>query len=290
MAATTEIKKIALVFSGGLSRGAAHIAFANELVKKIGLDRFCVITGASIGAINAYATSVGHTQDLVDIYGNIDCDNTKQFIKKVKNDFFGETFNSLEDEIKVPTYVTVTKLVGFDCGYYCLDHMPRKDLKACINSSMAFPIVNGPGKFAGRLVLDGGATDNIPVWPVTYFDPDMVIILHCYSRYYPPEFLFEHLRKDCIVVDVDVSLNFERRMTPFSFSKLDFDCMLKQGAIDGKEFAEKIFEDFNTENVRQRTYRYINEKMEVRRKKNWNGYLELVEMLNALYHIKEGRF
>ena len=62
------------------------------------------------------------------------------------------------------------------------------------------------------------------------------------------------------------------------------------GKKDGEEFANKVFSDFYTDNVRQRCYHYINEKMEERRKKSFNGYMELVEMLNALYYIKEGRF
>lgn len=290
MAAGREIKKIAIVFSGGLSRGAAHIAFANEVVKKIGLERICVVSGASVGAINAYSLSVGHAQELIDIYRSLDCDSVGHFIKKIRNDLYNDAFNRLEDELKVPTYVTVTKLMGFDCGYYCLNHMPRKDLKSCINASMSFPIVNGPHRFAGHISLDGGATDNIPVWPTKYFDPDMVIILHCYSKYLPPEFLYESLRKDCIVVDIDVSLNFERKITPFSFSKTDFEMMLDNGAKDGKEFADRVFSDFYVENVRQRTFQFINDSMKIRKNKSWNGYLELVEMLNALYQIKEGRF
>lgn len=288
--ADQEIKKIALIMSGGFGRGVASMAFANEIIKRVGRDRICMVVGSSIGAINAYAVGVGHEEQLLDIYKNLDCDNTRHFIKKIRSDLFNETFNSLEDEITIPTYVTCTKLISLDCGYFCLNHMPRKDLKACINSSMAFPIINGPYRFARHIMIDGGATDNIPVWPATYFDPDMVIILHCYSKYYPPEYLFEHLRKDCIVIDADISLHFDENFSPFGFSKTDFSMMLNAGTKDGKDFVERIFTDLFTENVRQRCYRYISDKMDERRKKYWNGYMDLVEMLNALYHIKEGRF
>ena len=288
MVAAQEIKKVAIVLSGGLSRGAAHLAIANEIVKKIGYERVCVLTGASIGAINAYAIAVGNEEHLIDIYRHLDCDNVKQFIKKVRSGFYNDAFNVLEDDIKIPTYVTCTKMFGFDCSYFCLNHMPRKDLKSTINASMGFPIVNGPIRFANHMWIDGGATDNVPVYPATYFDPDMVIILHCYSQYYPPAYLFERLRKDCIVIDVDVSLNLPDYISTFSFSKTDFEIMLSQGKKDGEEFAERIFSDFFTENVRQRCFQYINEKMEIRRNKTWNGHIELVEMLNALYQIKEG--
>ena len=288
--AETEIKKIALVLSGGVSRGAAHIALVNEIIKKVGRDRICVVTGSSIGAINAYAVGVGHEENLINVYRSIDCDTTRHFIKTIKAGLFNDTFNLIEDDIKIPTYVTATKLVGFDCGYFCLNHMPRKDLKSCINASMGFPILNGPIRFSNHIYLDGGATDNVPVWPVTFFDPDMVIILHCYSRYYPPEYLFEKLRKDCIIVDIDVTLHFPEGFRPFNFSKTDFEMMTDAGKKDGEEFANMVFSDMTRSGVRERTYQYISEKMPKRKKKSFNGYMELVEMLNALYLIKEGRF
>ena len=286
--AEKEIKKIALIISGGTCRGAAQVAFVNELIKKVGLDRICVISASSIGSLTAYATSVGRTEQLIEAFRNLDCDNTRHFIKKVKNDLFNDTFNLIESDIKVPTYLTVTRVWGFDCGYYCINHMPRKDLKACINASMALPIVNGPLRFSKHLCLDGGATDNIPIYPATYYDPDMVIIIHCFSRFYPPEWMYEQFKEGTIIVDLDISLNFPDRFSPFSFSKTDFEYLTEQGRIDGEEFVNSIFQDFNTDNVRERCYKYIEDHMDRRHKKTWNGYMDLVEMLNALYQIKEG--
>ena len=286
--AEKEIKKIALIISGGTCRGSAQVAFINELIKKVGLERICVISASSIGAITAYSTSVGRTEQLIEAYRNLDCDSIGHFIKKVKSDLFNDTFNLIESDIKVPTYVTVTRIWGLDCGYYCLNNMPRKDLKACINASMGLPIFNGPLRFNKHICIDGGATDNIPVLPATYFDPDMIIIMHCYSRYYPPRWLYDSVRKDTVIIDFDISLNFPEDFSPFSFSKTDFQYFIEQGKKDGEEFANWIFKDFNKDNVRERCFEYTNSKMALRKRKTWNGYMEQVEMLNALYQIKEG--
>ena len=286
--AEKEIKKIALIISGGTCRGAAQVAFINELIKRVGLERICVIAGSSIGSITAYSTSVGHTEQLIEAYRNLDCDSISHFIKKVKGDLFNDTFNLIESDIKVPTYVTVTRIWGLDCGYYCLNSMPRKDLKACINASMGLPIFNGPLRFNKHICVDGGATDNIPVLPATYFDPDMIIIMHCFSRYYPPQWLYDSVRKDTIIIDFDISLNFPEDFSPFSFSKTDFQYFIEQGKKDGEEFVNMIFPDFDKDKVRERCFAYTNSKMELRQRKTWNGYMEPVEMLNALYQIKEG--
>lgn len=286
--AEKEIKKIALIVSGGTCRGAAQVAFIDQLIKRIGLDRLCVISASSIGSITAYSTAVGRTEQLIEAYRNLDCDNIRHFIKKVKSDLFNDTFNLIESDIKVPTYVTATRIWGLECGYYCLNHMPRKDLKAAINASMGLPIFNGPLRFNHHICIDGGATDNIPILPALYYDPDMIIIMHCFSRFYPPRWLFESVKEGTIIIDFDISLNFPKDFSPFSFSKTDFEYFIEQGTKDGKEFVDAIFPDFETEKVRERCFQYINSKMELRRKKYWNGYMDLVEMLNALYQIKEG--
>ncbi len=287
--AEKEIKKIALIISGGTCRGAAQVAFINQLLKKVGLERICVISASSIGAFTAYATGVDRTQELMEAYGQLDSDSISHFIKRVKSDLFNKVFNKIEDELKVPTYVTVTRVWGLDCGYYCLNSMPRKDLKQAINASMGLPIFNGPLRFNKHICIDGGATDNIPVLPATYFDPDMIIIMHCFSRYYPPQWLYEQVKPGTIIIDFDISLNFPKDFSPFSFSKTDMQYFIEQGTKDGKEFAEKIFPDFDADKVRERCFEYTNSKMEIRKVKYWNGYMHLVEMLNALYQIKEGR-
>lgn len=287
--AEKEIKKIALIISGGTCRGAAQVAFINQLLKKVGLERICVISASSIGAFTAYATGVDRTQELMEAYGQIDSDSISHFIKRVKSDLFNKVFNKIEDELKVPTYVTVTRVWGLDCGYYCLNSMPRKDLKQAINASMGLPIFNGPLRFNKHICIDGGATDNVPVLPATYFDPDMIIIMHCFSRYYPPQWLYEQVKPGTIIIDFDISLNFPKDFSPFSFSKTDMQYFIEQGTKDGKEFAEKIFPDFDADKVRERCFEYTNSKMEIRKVKYWNGYMHLVEMLNALYQIKEGR-
>ena len=168
--------------------------------------------------------------------------------------------------------------------------MPRKDLKQAINASMGLPIFNGPLRFNKHICVDGGATDNIPVLPATYFDPDMIIIMHCFSHYYPPQWLYESVKPGTIIIDFDISLNFPKDFSPFSFSKTDFEYFIEQGTKDGKEFVEKIFPDFDADKVRERCFEYTNSKMEIRKNKYWNGYMHLVEMLNALYQIREDEF
>lgn len=282
-----EVKKIALVLSGGLSRGAAELSFASEIVKKIGYDRICVISGSSIGAMNSYALSVKNQQNLIDFYLGTDCDNTRHFMKKIKNDLFNKVFRQIEgDTLHVPTYVTGTRILGLECYYFCLNSMPREDIKTAVNVSMSFPIINGPLKFLQRYWIDGGATDNVPVLPTTYYDPDMVIILHCYPKYYPPEDLYAKLKPGAVVIDVDVTLSLPKSINSFALSKTNFETMVEVGTKEGKEFADFIFQDYNLTNIRERGYQFINSKLCDRHEKGGDGLMGLVDVLNALYVLK----
>lgn len=289
--ASKEIKNIAIVFSGGLARGAAQLSFAKPIIEKIGYERLCVISGSSIGSINAYAVSVKNTDDMIKFYSNLDCDSTRHFMKKIRNDLFGKAFNQIEgDTLYVPTYVSGTKLFGMNCYYFCLNNMTRSDIKTAVNVSMSFPLINGPLRFNHHVWIDGGATDNVPVYPVTHFKPDMVIIFHCYPKYFPPEDIYSKLDKDTIVVDIDTTLELPKSITSFTLSKVDFNMMIDICKVKGKEFAEEIFTDFDLDNVRERCYQYTRNNLQNRREKAGDGLMSFVDVLNALYQLKNELF
>ena len=282
----TEIKRIGIVFSGGLSRGAIQSAFAQHVLDKIGLERVCCISGSSVGAFNAYAAGCGHLSDMVAFYSKLDCDTTSTFTKRVKSGLFDKGFNMIEDELKVPVYTSGTRIFGLECYYFCLNTMPRLDLKRAINVSMSYPFINGPKMFKHHLWLDGGATDNVPVYPVTEYKPDMIIIFHNYPKYYPTEDLYEIIPPETVVVDVDVTLNLPKEFTSFSLSKIAFQEMIDIGNRDGQAFADFIFSDFDREKVRQRCYEFTRKNIPARHEKSGDALMNFVDVINALYRLK----
>lgn len=281
-----KVEKIGIVYSGGLARGAAQLAFANEVIKKFGYDKIAVVTASSIGSINAYATGVNHMDEMIKAYAGLDHDNTRRFIHKIRNDLFSKIFRKIEgDELNFPVYVTGTKIFNFDTHYYCINKMSRSDIKNVLNVSMSFPIINGPLRFNHGLYIDGGATDNVPVYPMNYFDVDMIIIFHCYPKYYPPLELYK-LKPNTIIIDVDVTLSLDSEITSFSLSNADFLYMISEGKKAGQEFAEEIFSDMDFENVKARCYEYTKNHLHDRFLKSGDGLMSLADVLNALYRLK----
>ena len=284
-----QIKKIGLVYSGGLARGAAELAYAKQIIEKIGMDKVAVISASSIGALNAYATSCNHIDQMLYAYKNIDADDKLAFMKQIRRGLFNSIFKQVEGkQMLMPVYVSGTKIFQLVPHYFCLNKMPRSDIKKAINVSMAFPLINGPHRFNGGIYIDGGATDNVPTYPMNYFDVDMIIILHCYPKYYPPAELYE-AKKNTVIVDADVTLSLDKKVTSFSLSRENFIYMIEKATVAGKEFADAIFldGDFDYERVQKRCYEYTNAKMHARHIKNGDGLMSLVDILNALYRVKE---
>ena len=120
----------------------------------------------------------------------------------------------------------------------------------------------------------------------SYFEPDMVIILHNYPKYYPPGFIYEKF-PDAVIVDVDITLPLPKSFTSYSLTKKDFREMIRVGTVTGKEFADFIFQDFDKENVQKRCYEFMERNMEARRAKSGDGLMTFVDVINALYDLKE---
>lgn len=281
-----KINKIGIVLSGGLARGACQLAFANELIKKIGKDKIALISASSIGSLNAYAIGSGTEEDLLNFYSKFDCDSTKSFKMYIRNRLFNKIFNIIEsdNELNIPIYVTGTKLVSLQTYYFYLNKMERSEIKSALNISMSFPLINGPHRNRGGSVfIDGGATDNIPTYPMTYFDLDMVIILHCNPRYYPPQYLYN---QNQLVIDVDTTLNLPKTTTSFSLEKDKFNEMIETGTKDGKEFANFVFSDFDYNEVKNRIYEYNKNHLKTRSNKSKDSLMSLVSLLNAINNTR----
>ena len=94
------------------------------------------------------------------------------------------------------------------------------------------------------------------------------------------------LKKDTIIIDVDVTLPLEKSVTSFSLSKSNFVYMIEEGQKAGEEFAKYIFSDFDFDNVKERCIQYTKDHLHDRFLKNADGLMNFVDVLNALYRLK----
>jgi len=172
--------RIALVLGGGAARGFAHIGVIRALEQeKIPVD---LVVGTSVGSLigalyaregNSFElewTAFGLTRDdLLDYailgatMGPVKGERLEQFVNKnIK------TANI--EELKIPFVAIATDL---NRGTRVV--LDRGPLSRAIRASCAIPGVFQPVEHQGRLLVDGGAVDNLPVSVARQKGADIVI-------------------------------------------------------------------------------------------------------------------
>lgn len=242
--------KVGLVLSGGGARGAAHVGVLKVLEEnKIPVD---VIAGTSFGAIVGGLYASGYTADQLEIIlKNIDWEQTlsdtaprnkKKFRRKREDDAFLIKFKVGFDDgtLKLPTglitpnnlRLTLADLVSHTAHIDNFDDlsMPFRavatdlengeavildegNLASAMVASMTVPALFPPVEHDGKLLVDGGIANNIPVSVAREMGADIFI-----------------------VVDISENLLKKEQITSFA-NVLDQLTMLQSNAASSREIA-----------------------------------------------------
>ena len=206
--------KIGLVLSGGGARGAYQIGVWKAL-KELKIDRYIeVISGTSIGALNAILFCQGDIDKASKAWLNISKEkvlpidkkdlNIKGFlislglknmnlVKKIMPSMIdtgslsreGLTdimnkyvdFKLVEEGNKL-CYVACTELTTFQPKYFKINGYDEKNIRSILFASSALPMIYESEEFESIKYLDGGMADNVPVQPVYGENCDMIIVVH----------------------------------------------------------------------------------------------------------------
>ena len=234
-----------------MSKGAYQIGFTKALLRYIGRDEIKVISGASMGLFVAYSLAADRLDDFEYLYRNIDIGSTPQlfyrvFFKRMLWNYIGE-FCSPDDKVEIPLSFPVCRIPLFSLRYYWLSgkYNPcwQKYLRAAIN----FPFLCiFPSILEHRFAIDGGAGDNIPIYPVLKKgkgflpageDFDLLIVLHFDARYdYRREFT-----TDIPVLDLDLGICNDFKKNHYDFSKEYVDEMISRAEDYGEKICARLF-------------------------------------------------
>lgn len=212
--AQEERPKIGLVLSGGGARGAAHVGVLKVLEEnKIPVD---VIAGTSFGAIVGGLYAAGYNADQLEvILKNIDWEQTlsdsaprskKKFRRKREDDAFLIKFKVGFDDgsLQLPSglitpnnlRLTLADLVSHTAHIDNFDNlsMPfravatnlengeavilkNRNLASAMVASMTVPALFPPVEHEGKLLVDGGIANNIPVSVAREMGADIFIVV-----------------------------------------------------------------------------------------------------------------
>ena len=177
------LPKVALVLGGGAAKGFAHVGVIRVLEKeKIPIDMIVATSvGALVGAIYAserdsfqlewlaYQVTKEDIFDFSILYsklGPVQGEKLEEFLKtklKVKK---------LED-LQLPLYPVATDLMTGETV-----SLERGSIARAVRASSAIPGVFVPVQFAGRTLIDGGVTNNLPIDIARQKGADVVIAVN----------------------------------------------------------------------------------------------------------------
>lgn len=168
-----------LVLSGGGGKGAYQAGVFRALMEKGIQDYITAVSGASVGALNLVMFASGQINLAQDIWRNITPD---QFLSLNEKDDDGVlSRKGIEDiisknidlniirENEKRLYVSVTERMDYDDGiarYFSLNYRPYEEIKKILLASSAMPIIYSPVEIDGKLYVDGGVKDNLPIKPL----------------------------------------------------------------------------------------------------------------------------
>ena len=160
---------IGLALSGGGARGFAHVGVLKAL-----LEEGCVIeriSGTSAGAIVGALYGNGYSpDDIMDIFGKTKILSVLSlstrlggFLKHEKVEKFMKTHLTHDsfEGLRLPLTVNATDIEKGQIVYF--DHGP---LVRPLLASSCIPVLFEPVPFQGRLLVDGGILNNLPVEPL----------------------------------------------------------------------------------------------------------------------------
>jgi NTE family protein len=202
--------KIGVVLSGGGAKGLAHIGVL-KVLEEAGVE-ISYIGGTSMGAIVGGLYAAGYSaKELDSIFQALDADallrdytprGSKNFFEKRNDEMYAITLPFRKFRIGFPTalskglynYTTVNRLTEHVRHIRDFDSLPipfvciATDLEAgkevvlrhgvlpdAILASGAFPSLYAPVEIDGRVLIDGGVTNNYPIEHVRSMGADIII-------------------------------------------------------------------------------------------------------------------
>lgn len=205
--------KLGLVLAGGGARGAYQIGVWKAL-KELGVDKYIkVISGTSVGALNAILILQGDIQYAEDLWSKItseqilpikdhelsfkkvllslgikNIDFIKKYMPKVVagGTLSREGICKLMDDIDfqflkdrdVVCYATCTEVPSLKRRYFKINDYKEDDIKTILSATSAIPMIYNSVNIDGEEYLDGGIVDNEPIQPVFGEGCDIIIVVH----------------------------------------------------------------------------------------------------------------
>lgn len=264
------MSKLGVVFAGGGGRGSYQVGVWKAL-KLFGIDKYVeVVSGASIGALNAMMFIQDDFQGAEDTWlsssqesmfpvdekiiirnlfllekARYEMDKIVQWANNlskegtITRDGLIETMENHLDyeglkDAKMKCYISCCRVPDMEAEYLTINNKGKEDIQRILFATSAVPLVFEGVFINGKQYMDGGLKDNIPIKPLYDEGCDVIIAIYFNKE----DRIDKSLYKDCKIIEI-----FQRESSGWITGALDFsrEASLNR-IIEGYRDGLKIFD------------------------------------------------
>lgn len=233
--------RIGIVFSGGFAKGAYEIGFCKAILEYIKMNNIKAVSGASIGAINAYGFINNRFDYLFDIWRNLEFKSAKEFLvksdkRKVIYNYIENMQSEVTEENQTPCYINYIKVPNISLCYKNVNKEHNKIQNDFLKASISVPGLYNPILVKEDYYVDGAFLDNTPIAPLENEDLDVIFVLrfdHACEEY-------EELKTDAAIIEI-VFEDDKKLKDYFYFNSSLTNRLIKQGYRKSKDILDIVF-------------------------------------------------
>lgn len=267
------------MLAGGISNCAYHIGFLKALSQYISRDEIKLLSCSSAGISVGYAFSTNNLDYIEELYKSVDISKPSEllwqvFAKRLLEKYI-ETMVDGDDFLEIPLCFPVCYIPFWSVRYYWLNGNYNRQWKKYLIAAINYPFLKIIPSFVdGRLAIDGGAIDNIPLFPLLHRSRpmpyeeefDLIFVLHFDARYdYRREF-----KTDIPVLDLDLSYSNNFEKAHYDYSSATISQRIDKAFRYGNKIAEKLFSGDNSKEYFQKAIDEIFLEEHTKRQQNFS--------------------
>ena len=233
--------RIGLVFSGGFAKGAYEIGFCKAIMEYIKMDNIKAVSGASIGALNAYGFINNKFEYLCKVWKSLEFRSAKEFfVKSDKRKVIYDYITDMQlDEIKkseAACYINYIKVPNITLCYKNVNNESSEIQNDFLKASISVPGLYNPILVKEDYYVDGAFLDNTPISPLANENLDLIFVL----RFDHASEEYNDLNTNAAIIEI-VFEDDKKLKDYFYFNSSLTNRLIEQGYKKSKDILEVVF-------------------------------------------------
>ena len=233
--------RIGIVFSGGFAKGAYEIGFCKALLEYTQLNNIKAVSGASIGALNAYGFIHGNFEYLLDVWKNLEFKSAKEFFvksdkRKIIYKYIEQMQTKSNKNITAACYIDYIKIPNISLLYTNINKETDVIQNDLLKASISVPGLYNPILVNDNYFVDGAFLDNTPITPLENEDLDLIFVLrfdHAGEQY-------DELKTNAAIIEI-VFEDEKKFKDYFYFNSNLTNKLMEQGYKKSKDILDLVF-------------------------------------------------